>query len=208
MNKRTRLTTDQKMAALAMIARGDTLSQVAANLLTEYEVTISESAIRKIKSLHQETILKMQETIADGKAAEAGDISKRSRHLINRRLDKAERDERALEELDQKYRDGEIDGGAEEYRRRKAGLLKISVAELINISKTMHAQTIRIPALPQLPDTTTPQANLPPGAGQTPAQLEALLGAIKAGNTVEIQRLIFTPGNNNVQTPHTVPAQG
>lgn len=204
MTTRTRLTTDQKMAALAMIARGDTLSQVAGHLLTEYEVQITESALSKIKKAHMDTIIKMQETISDGQVADAEAILGRSRRLLNRRLDKAERDERALEELDQKYRDGEI-SSVEEYRRRKAGLLKISIAELTNISKTMHSQTIKLPPAPQLPSGDGVPA-LPLGHVSTPAHLEALLKAIKDGNTVEITRLTFNPGAQHREPAQPIPA--
>ena len=76
---------------------------------------------------------------------------------------------------------------------KKTGLLKISISELTNISKTMHAQTVKVP---ELPPGAGPAA-LPAGGGaQTPAQLEALLNAIKDGNHVEIQRIVFNGGGN------------
>ena len=50
---------------------------------------------------------------------------------------------------------------------------------------------------PEQPDGPALAANnsqaLPAGAS-TPAQLEAMLNAIQTGNTVELQRIIFTPG--------------
>lgn len=197
MQTRTRLTTDQKLQALAYIARGDTFSQVAGHLLEEHNITISESALSQLKKTHKATIDKMIETMAEGQAAEADAILRRTRRMLNGKLDRAERDGRTLEELDQQWRDGEIKDAAE-YRRRKAGLIKVSVAELTQISKTMFDQTIKDPGLPP----GSPAGALPPGASvKTPAQLEGLLQAIAAGNTVEIQRLIFTPG----ATPHDLP---
>lgn len=193
MTTRTRLTTDQKMRALALIARGDTLSQVAAHLLENYDVKVSESSLSQLKKAHKETIDKMQENIAEGQSAEADAIAKRARRMLNNKLDRAERDARTMEEVDQDWRDGKIKD-AETYRRRKAGLLKVSIAELNQITRTMH--NISRPDTPPAPD----QPALPAGAvghGSTPAQLEALLKAIQAGNTVEIQRLIFTPGVRN-----------
>lgn len=189
-DKRTRLTTDQKMRALAFIARGDTMSQVAAHLLTDFNIKISESAIYSLKKAHKDTIAKMQETVAEGQSAEADAIAKRARRMLNGKLDKAERDGRTLEELDRQWRDGELKN-VEDYRRRKAGLMKISINELTQVSKAMVAQ-----AAPTLPPGGGAPA-LPPGTPQNtlaPAHLEQLLLAITAGNTVEIQRLIFTPG--------------
>lgn len=173
-----------------MMARGDTLSQVAGHLLTDYGVTISESGLSKIRTNHQDTINKMIDTMAEGQAADAEALLKRSRRMLNSRMDKAERDQHALEEVDQEFRDGKI--SVEIYRRKKAGLLKISITELIQISKGMHDQT-RKDLPPLLPGASSSGA-LPPGHHDAnPAQLEALLQAIAAGNTVEIQRLIFNP---------------
>lgn len=195
MTNRTRLTTDQKMRALALIARGDTLSQVAAHLLEHFDVKVSESALSQLKKAHKETIDKMQVDIAEGQSAEADAIAKRARRMLNNKLDRAERDARTLEEVDEDWRNGKIKD-AETYRRRKAGLIKVSIAELNQISKTMHHQA--------KPDTPPPAGDGAPqlpaggvGHGSTPAQLEALLKAIAAGNTVEIQRLIFTPKVRN-----------
>ena len=92
MKVRTRLTTDQKMRALALLARGDTLSQVAAHLLEYYQVTVSESGLSQIRSNNKETISQMQQVIADGQSAEAEAIANRARRLINNKLDRAERD--------------------------------------------------------------------------------------------------------------------
>jgi hypothetical protein len=194
---RTRLTTDQKMRALALIARGDTLSQVAGHLLENYNITISESALSQLKKQHKDTLEKMREDIAEGQTAEADAIARRARRMLNVRLDRAERDGRTIEELDRQWRDGEIKD-KEDYRKRKAGLLNISIKELVHVSQAMHRQA--------MPDTPPPPGApaLPAGhPAATPQHLEAMLQAITAGNTVELQRLVFTPGVRH-DTPITV----
>lgn len=198
---RTRLTMDQKLRALAYIARGDTMSQVAAHLLEDFEVTITESALYKIKKDNLETIQKIQERLADSAVADAESLLKSTRVALARKIQRADRDGNELERLDQQYRDGEIDKS--EYQRRKSGLIQLSVNELVNISRTMHAQVIKVPGAPELPAGPGGPAQPLPAGSSTPAQLEALLKAIQAGNTVEIQRLIFTPGARNDQ-PVTV----
>jgi hypothetical protein len=191
---RTRLTMDQKLRALAYIARGDTMSQVAAHLLEDFEVSITESALYKIKKDNLETIQKIQDRLADSAVADADAILKQSRVALAKKMQRADRDGNELERLDQQYRDGDIDKS--QYQRRKAGLIQLSVSELVNISRSMHAQVIKVPGVPELP----PGAAQPlPSGSSSPAQLEALLKAIQAGNTVEIQRLIFTPGVRNDQ---------
>lgn len=200
MTTRTRLTTDQKLRALAYIARGDTLSQVAGHMLEEFEVTISESALSQLKKNHADTIDKMQTSLSESAAEDADALLKKTRRMLSVRLDRADRDSSELAELDRKWRDGEIKN-KEEYQRKKTGLLKISISELTNISKTMHAQTVKVP---ELPPGAMPGA-LPAGGGaQTPAQLEALLNAIKDGNHVEIQRIVF---NGGVPNDQSIPVQ-
>lgn len=195
MTTRTRLTTDQKLRALAYIARGDTLSQVAGHMLEEFEVSISESALSQMKKAHAETIDKMQTSLTESAAEDADAILKKTRRILSVRLDRAQRDESAIAEVDREYREGKIKS-PEEYRRKKAGFLKVSIAELTNISKTMHAQTVKVP---ELPPGAMPGALPAGGSAQTPAHLEALLNAIKNGNEVEVQRLVFNPGGRNDQ---------
>ena len=193
MTTRTRLSTDQKLRALAYIARGDTLSQVAGHMLEEFDVTITESALSQLKKNHADTTDKMQTSLSESAAEDADALLKKTRRMLSVRLDRAERDANELAEVDRQYREGNIKS-VEEYRRKKAGLLKISIAELTNVSKTMHAQTVKVP---ELPPGATPGA-LPAGGGaQNPAQLEALLNAIKDGNHVEIQRIVFNGGVPN-----------
>lgn len=162
------------------------MSQVAAQLLADFDVSITESALYAIKRDHSDTVTRMQETMADSAVADADAILKKSRVMIAKKMQKADRDGNTLEQLDQQYRDGDLE--MSEYRRKKSGLLKMSVHELTQISKTMHDQVIKVPG--ELPPGGA--GSLPPG-GSSPAQLEALLLAIKAGNTVELQRLIFNP---------------
>ena len=195
---RTRLTMDQKLRALAYIASGDTMSQVAAHLLEDFEVTITESALYKIKKDNLDTIQKIQERLADSAAADADAILKQSRVSLAKKMMRADRDGAELEQLDQQYRDGEIDKS--EYQRKKAGLLSLSVSELVNISRTMHAQVIKQPGAPALPEGPgTPTHQPLPAGSSTPAQLESLLKAIQSGNHVEIQRIVFNGAPANDQ---------
>ena len=190
---------DQRLRTLAYIARGDTMSQVAAHLLEDYGVTISESRLYQIKKNNAETIQKIQDRLADSAAADAESLMRQSRIQLAKKMQKADRDGNELERLDQQYRDNEIDKA--EYQRKKTGLLKMSVSELTNIGKAMHAQVVKVPGSPELPPGSAPA--LPPGSS-TPAQLEALLKAIQSGNTVEMQRIVFNPAGAQHDQPVTV----
>ena len=195
---------DQKLRALAYIARGDTMSQVAAHLLEDFDLTISEARLYQIKKENADTIQKIQERLADSAAADAEQLMKSSRVALARRIQRDARDGAELEQLDQQYRDGEIDKA--EYQRKKSGLLQLSVNELVNISRSMHAQVIKVPGggVPELPPGPGGPAQPLPAGSATPAQLEALLKAIQSGNHVEIQRIVFNGGARNDQ-PVAIP---
>lgn len=190
MTTRTRLTTDQKLRALTLLARGDTLSQVAGHLLEEFDVTITESALSQLRKGHADSIKKIQDTMAEAEAEDAEKILSRTRKMIGSRLARAERDENAIAELDRKYREGEIE--YDEYKKQKTGLMRISITELNNLAKSTHAQIVR-DRLSASPNDPALPAGASAGAGSTPAHLEALLRAIQSGNTVELQRLVFNP---------------
>ncbi len=192
---------DQRLRTLAYIARGDTMSQVAAHLLEDYGVKISESRLYQIKKNNLETIQKIQERLADSAIADADAILRQSRVQLAKKMQRADRDGNELELLDQQYRDGEID--KTKYQRKKAGLLQLSVGELVNISRSMHAQVVKSPGLPELPPGGSGAAQPLPAGSSTPAQLESLLKAIQSGNHVEIQRIVFNGGPGNDQ-PVTV----
>lgn len=198
---RTRLTMDQKLRALAYIARGDTMSQVAAHLLEDFDLTISEARLYQIKKENADTIQKIQERLADGVLADAEKLMQSSRVALARRLQRDARDGAELEQLDQQYRDGDL--SKEEYQRKKAGLLQLSVNELVNISRSMHAQVVKAPGSPELPPGAGAAQPLPAGSS-TPAQLEALLQAIQRGDHVEMQRIVFNGGTRNDQ-PVAIP---
>lgn len=181
---------DQKLRALTLIARGDTNSQVVAYLLENFGVSITESAISQLHKNNKDTVNEMINKMVEGEQAEADAIVKRTHRMIAKKLDRAERDQNALDELDEMYRNNEIK--VEDYRRRKAGLMKMSINELMTISKGVFAQTIKHPpALP--PGTPTPPGQRTAGNLPAPNHLEAMLQAIERGDTVELQRLTFNP---------------
>lgn len=194
---RTRLTMDQKLRTLAYIARGDTVSQVVAHLLEDFNVTITEDAIYKIRRDNAETISKIQDRLADSAAADIDQLIRKSRVQLARKLNKADADASELDVLDQQYRNGEIE--KDEYQRKKTGLLDLSISELANLGSKLVMQQKSAGPDPDAPALGTGAASILPAGSSTPAQLEAMLRAIQAGNTVELQRIVFTPGVHHDQ---------
>lgn len=183
---RTRLNDAQRLRVLALAVRGDGSQAIADAIQETYGISITASGIDKIKATHADTLAAMKQQAVEAEAADAETLLARSRRMIGRKLTKAERDADALEKLDEDYRQGNMK--LEEYRRKKTGLLNISIAELNAVTKEMYIQTGK-------GEDGTPR--LPAGNLH---QTEALLEAIKRGDTVELQRLIFRPNHDQPVT--------
>ena len=185
---RTRLNDAERLRALTLLARGDSRQSVVDDLAERYGVQLTLSAIDKMKVVHADSIAAMQQTMADAEAADADTLLNRSRRLIGRKLSRAERDEKTLDELFDDYRADRITW--DELQKKKSGLLKVSIAELNAVSKEMYIQTGKGG------DPSTPA--LPAGGG---ASTEAIMAAIRRGDTFELQRLIYRPGANDQSLP-------
>ena len=180
-----KLNTDLRMKVLAMMARGENYDTILRILRDKYDVTITSGALSNLTKRHLDTIKEMELMILEAETAEAEQVRVKALRQLSRKLDKASQDETEIEELDRKWRDGEIKDMAD-YRRRKAGLLKLSVNELSKVSREMYSQTDKTKAPGQLPGTA--------GAGTPdPKWIEALMLAVQRGDTIALQQLIITP---------------
>lgn len=178
--KTHKLTHPQRMQVLAMLARGDNSTQINTFLQERYGVQLTPSMYTIMRKKHAETIQAMQDTIQHHAALEAEVLMNKSRKILNKKLDRADRDTDTLDELDEQYRNGDIP--TDVYKRKKATLMKITVAELNMVSKEMHNQSVSASS-----DRDEGSGNADPGASQ------ALLDAIRRNDTVELQRIILRP---------------
>ena len=178
-----------KMKVLAMMARGEKYATISRILKDDHGVEYSSSALSQLRKNNADTLSEMEAMIFDAEAAESEQIRAKAMRQINRKLDRANQDDQELAHLDAEYREGKIDMG--EYRRRKAGLLKLSVAELLMVTKEMSAQgqgrkVASTPGAHAISDGQTPQT-------ADPQYVEALMLAIQRGDTIAMQQLTITP---------------
>lgn len=182
-----KLDTAQKMKVLAMLARGERYATIQSILKKDHDIDYSINSIRLLKKNHAETIAEMEAMIIEREASEAEQIRVRALASVSRKLDRASKDESELAELDRAYRDGELE--IAEYKRRKKGLLDLSVTELLSVSKEMYAQTGKGKNASIAPGS-------PAGGGEgiaNPQTLEVLMDAIKRGDTVTLQQMVINP---------------
>lgn len=176
---RAKLTTPQRMQVLALMARGDTYISINDFLNRQYGITLSLSSLWQIKNRNKDVVEAMRNSIQEREMEDAAALLRRSRRILHRKLDRAEHDMTELEQLDRRYRENEIDH--KEYKRLKKTLMDVSITEVSMLSKNMYVQTGK-------PDLETP-----PLPSENPRQSEALLKAIQSGDTVELQRIILNP---------------
>jgi len=137
---------DVKMRVLALMARGEKNPAISETLRTDYGIDYSTNKVALLRHRNQNTITEMEHMVLDAEAAEAEKIRSKSLRMLSRKLDRATADEVKIMELDQEYRDDKID--LKTYRRRKMGLLSVSIKELTLISESMHDQTKHGPGAP------------------------------------------------------------
>ena len=186
----TRLEQPVKLKVLAMLARGERGSVIRRILQDEHNVEYSQQALSELKKNNRDIIAQMQAMMLDKEVSEADQVRGLAMRQLRKKLERATDDELALDALDEEYRNTPTMSLAE-YRRRKAGLLKMTVTELLMISKEMHAQAGKPKgaSIPNGGGAGTSQEGEP----ADPAMAEALLSAIQRGDTITLQQMIVKP---------------
>lgn len=184
-----KLNVPTRMKVLAFLARGDSNERINQALIKEQDLTLSNSALADLRRKHADTIALMQQQIAGAEVEKVVQARNKALNLLNRKLDKAAEDMTAMEKVDQEYRDDKIAMG--EWRRRRAGLLRMSIMELTSVIRETYSQ-IKPGEDPEKKERTGDGA--PPS--YTAKQLEAVLAALQSGKTVELHRLIMNPGGD------------
>lgn len=169
---------EKQLAILAQVARGDTEKTIAA------KEGVHVRTVANIKARNPEALQIIQNKLIQHQVSSSKKILVKSQELIQEKLDKAGRADRQRDELYKKLSSQEID-----YKTYKAGMDKIydpTIVELNQVSKEAFHQS-------QI------EENLPtsiPGGGTSAADLVALVDAIKGGDEVVLQRMVFRRDEN------------
>lgn len=186
----SKLDTPLKMKVFAMMARGEKYGTIQRVLKEHHNIDYSQQSLSDLKKRHKDTISEMHSMILQDQASDAENIRAKSLRLLSRRLDQANADEVEIAKVDDEYRNGDM--SLSEYRRKKAGLLKVSIKELTEVSKEMTAQSKHAGTLPgRLPAGANGDEDS--GGSIDPKFAEALSQAIARGDTVALQQLVIQP---------------
>ena len=175
MSKYPAIDKNTEMKALAMLVRGDTYQSIAD------EVGISVMSVKNIKDRNPDTLQIMKDKLVDARITSAAKILGKSHRLIESRLDKIEDDDDKRRELDLMFSNGEIE--EKEWRQRKAILRDATIGELTSVSREMFNQS-------QTSESETGKLAGSQGANQYVLDIAE---AIKSGDTIKLQQIIFNP---------------
>lgn len=180
MNK-PRLSTQTETQIIAMIARGDTYGAIQQAFKLKDE-SISISTISTVKKRNLEALKYMQGVIVEQSTNQSTKILAKSRELIDRKLDRALKQDDEIAEIKQKFEDGELESSEFMHLLDRATKHELTVTELTSLTREMFNQS-------------QVEQGKPTSISDNPAQakenLKTLLEAINNKNETAILEAIF-----------------
>ena len=165
---------------VALIARGDTYTDIVKTIESEDAVTVSTSSISQIKSRNESALAHIKDKLQDHASSRINRLISKTHKSIEKKLDKAEQNEQELEKLSEQYLNGQIT--KEEYRVRSKHLVGISITELANVSDKLFRQSQA---------TGDDSDKLSANPAEAKQQLIQLLQVINVGDLDNLQKMIF-----------------
>lgn len=190
-----KLTDALKMQVLALMARGEKYKDIRKILSEQHNITYSNNALSMLRKRNGDVIAEIERTIYASEAAEAERIRSKGLRMLSRKLDQASSDELELSAIDEEFRT--TDMTLADYKRKKAGLLELSIKDVVHITDKMYTQT------KDGPGASAPAGSAAPTAAEARA-LEAFHDAIKNGDTITLQQLTVKLNNGATADPQTV----
>lgn len=169
-----RIAMDKQLEVLARFSRGDTHAQISK------DTGIPVGTLQNIKKRNPAALEIIQNKMIDHQISSAKKILKKSQDLIERKLDKAVTADKQRDDLFNKLISKEIE--YKEYRAMMDRIYDPTLSELNAISKESFNQS-------QIEEGKPTSI---PGAGKdATGDLVALVEAIKSGDEVVLQRMVF-----------------
>ena len=167
------LSVAEELKIVALLARGDTYQQIQTYFKANSMRTPTNSTILSVRKRNKENLELIKSKILQKEAEDASSIKDKANSLIKKRLDRADSEAKVLAIANQQFVDGEID--MEELTRIKRLVKETGIVELVAVSREMYAQSRA--------DTDV--------VNNTPKDLSALISAIRSGDEVKLQQIIF-----------------
>jgi hypothetical protein len=181
---RSRLTAEEETKILALIVRGDTYSEIQKIMEKEHR-HVTQVTITKVKQRNKKNLEIIKARMQAKAETDAMALKDKANKILDKKLDRSEATEDILAKAQADYLDKKIE--FKEYMEIIRTQREVSITELVSVSKEMHNQSKE--------DEATPVDK---------KDITALVQAIKSGDEVTLNQLIFNSGNNNDQS---VPSQ-
>lgn len=182
-----------KLKVCALMARGEKYATIQKFLKDKFNIDYTTSSLSMFRKRNSETIADMERLVLDAEVAEVERVRSKSLRMLNRKLDRASTDDLEIQQLDEDYRTGKIE--LSEYKRKKAGLIDLSVKDLATLSEKMHSQMKNGPGAPG----GDGGSNAPALDGKL---LSKLMAAIQSGDILTLTQLTLKTN----ATPHHLDA--
>ena len=192
-------------ALYAMLARWgakeETYQRISETFLVEFNVVIEPTEVARIYDANRKTVTAIRKQQRGEIMAKAEPILNKTQMLMKRQVDRAWKDAEKLDALDAALESGAIT--AKEHAKATKRLRILSVNDLVKIANHVTPDKPR-GYLPQLPPPEgTPQ--LPPGnSPEASALAKELAKAVKGGDAIEIQRILWSQ-NPSAQSTFVAP---
>ena len=177
----TRVPQTKRSEIVAMIARGDKTTAIAAS------AGVSVAMVSKLRKEEAGAIQAIQDRIQDSKAEVANRVLSKTNQLLEARVDQAVQRDRLRVEYAEQLVTGKID--RKKYNELIRQLPNITTAELTSLSREMFSQSAKADDAPK--NSTEAQKQ----------QLLSMLEQIKEGNEVVLERMVFNPHDVPNSTP-------
>lgn len=179
----TRIDPIVETRVVAYLARGETFENIKRLIKETTDKTIANPSIVKIKQRNAENLNILRTKVMDIEEANALDLKGMANKILKSKLGNAEKEAELKAKLHDDYLEGVID--AKEYAETLKRIGNVSIPELVVVSKEMHQQSKK-------DDGVAPQAN---------KNLQALADAIKNGDELVLNQMIFNPKKDDSAPP-------
>lgn len=167
------LSVAEELKIVALLARGDTYQQIQEYFQANAMRKPTNTTILNVRKRNKENLDLIKQKIIQKEAEDATSIKEKANSLIKKRLERADSEAKVLAIANQQFVDGEID--MEELTRVKRLIKETGMVELVAVSREMYAQSRA--------DNDV--------VNNTPKDLSALVAAIRSGDEVKLQQIIF-----------------
>lgn len=159
---------------VALLARGDSYLQIRKQFTKEFERTLSLETIRKIRDRNAENLKIIMSRTLEKQEVDVLQIRAKANRKIENRLDLDSKQQDLLIKANEDFLNDKID--LQEYTKLVKSVKQLSVSDLVNVSKEMHAQSAGDPA---------PQGN--------PQDMARIAAALQNSDEVQLNQLVFKP---------------